>query len=513
MQKMLQAIRSMSVVNMFALAAMNMVAPAVIATDADAAERPGPSRYLFTNPYYSCVKNYYIATNGSDTNNGTSPTTPWLTLQHANDSGRTAGDCVNVAPGSYSHGVLINSGGNLASKTGYVVYRCTELDACIVTDTGAGGQNGSFVWNTATKPMTGSYIIIDGFSLKAASETTFGQGIELWDGNENTPNATTSVHHVWIINSIISGYGQSGVQMNDGEYFYVLHNTIYNNSNVGCAAQGSGISFAGLKAFSSYVRTADDARNKMVGNIGTFNNAVMFNVLYNNALTKCGTPNNPYDTDGNNIIMDTLNNAGSTNVVYPGTVLIAFNVAYNAGGRGIHIFESENITVANNSCYNNALDPADNATYRPCIGDLNSYNNTFINNIAWAITGPAPLNFNTAYAGAPSSSPPNLDTWSNNISYCVGTPPPWGYGCQPMFSGDVFSCTANMCSVNPMWVSVGNASPGTEVSQPLAANFALQPGSPAIGKGLRASYLPAQSVDIGACASTLTVCPPLRNEP
>jgi parallel beta-helix repeat protein len=512
MQKLLQAIRSVSVVNMFAIAAINMAAPVVIAADASAAERPGPSRELFANPYYSCVKNYYVATNGSDSNNGTSPSTPWLTLQKANDSGRVAGDCVNVAPGTYTNGVLITNGGNLAAKTGYVVYRCSELDACIVTGM-AEGSNGSFAWKTNNNnPMTGSYVMIDGFTLAAAQETTFGQGIELWDGNENTPSAAPSVHHVWIINSMISGYGQSGVQMNDGEYFYVLHNTIYNNSRVGCAAQGSGVSFAGLKAFSTYVRTADDASNKMVGNIGTFNNAVMYNVLYNNAITQCGTQQHQYDTDGNNIIMDTLNNAGTTNVVYPGTVLIAFNVVYNAGGRGIHIFNSENITVANNSCYNSDLDVADNATYRPCIGDLNSYGNTFFNNIAWGITAAAPLNFNAAFTGSPSSNPPKLDTFTNNISYCVGAPQPYG-GCDPMWGGDVFSCTSNMCDTSPVWMSVGNSSPGTEISQPLSANFALQPGSPAIGKGLRVSYLIPQSVDIGACPSTMKVCPALRNEP
>ncbi len=82
-----------------------------------------------------------------------------------------------------------------------------------------------------------------------------------------------------------------------------------------------------------------------------------------------------------------------------------------------------------------------------------------------------------------------------------------------MWNGDVFSCTTNLCSVNPMWMSVGNASTGTEIAQPLSANFALQPGSPAIGKGLRVSYLPPQSADIGACASTAKNCPALRNEP
>ena len=38
---------------------------------------PGPSAALFAHPYYSCKTNYYVATNGSDANNGTSPNSPW----------------------------------------------------------------------------------------------------------------------------------------------------------------------------------------------------------------------------------------------------------------------------------------------------------------------------------------------------------------------------------------------------------------------------------------------------
>jgi hypothetical protein len=56
-------------------------------------------------------------------------------------------------------------------------------------------------------------------------------------------------------------------------------------------------------------------------------------------------------------------------------------------------------------------------------------------------------------------------------------------------------------------VDVGTTFTGTETTPPSGANFALKPGSPAIGYGQLESYLPAQAVDVGACSSALSVCP------
>jgi hypothetical protein len=480
---------------------------------------PGPSAALFNAPYYRCVRNVYVAPNGNDANSGSSATQPWQTLQHADASGRTAGDCVNMAPGTYTTGVTIRNGGNSASSTGYVVYRCMVMDACTVAGFAA-NQNGTFAWDFTQQPMTGNYVIIDGLVLSAPAETQYGQAIEAWDGNETGPGAKRAVHHIWLLNSVVTGYGQTGIQMNDGEYYYVVHDRIYGNANVGCDTQGSGLSFFELKAFPNLARTADDSSNSILGAIGSFNNAVEWNVLYNNSESGCGTPANPYNTDGNNIIMDTLNNSGGTGVPYPGSVLIAFNVTYNAGGRGIHLFLSENVTVANNSCYNSALDPANNGSYRPCIGDNSGFNNTFFNNIAYAIpASPTPsavctvdydtgaqgscLELNNAYAGLGSGSP--ADTFANNIAYCAT--PPGGPGCEQMQGGVVFSCTTNLCGIDPGWVDVGTITTGTETTPPQGTNFALQSTSPAIGKGLTRSYLSSQSVDIGACYHTTNPCP------
>ena len=79
-------------------------------------------------------------------------------------------------------------------------------------------------------------------------------------------------------------------------------------------------------------------------------------------------------------------------------------------------------------------------------------------------------------------------------------------GENPMWNADVYSCSSNKRATNPLWVNVGNSSVGTEATPPVGSNFALQPGSPAIGYGLAKSYLSPQSVDAGAC-DQLTSCP------
>jgi hypothetical protein len=85
-----------------------------------------------------------------------------------------------------------------------------------------------------------------------------------------------------------------------------------------------------------------------------------------------------------------------------------------------------------------------------------------------------------------------------------------GVGCVPEVytpSADVYNAPPNIESTSPGWVNVGTSSVGTDSTQPVGTNFALSPGSKAIGAGLTEPYLPASSVDIGACASALTTCP------
>ncbi|MGO9829710.1 MAG: hypothetical protein ACLPJH_06180 [Myxococcaceae bacterium] len=422
-----------------------------------------------------------------------------MTIQHADSASRQPGDCINVEPGTYANGSMVTHGGNLASATGYVVYRCTDLDACTITNP----SYGFAIVSTGTGP---NYVVFDGFELAASSAVSYGQGIYVWDGDESGSTANASSHHVWVLNNIIHGYGQSGVQLNDGEYFYTIHNLTYDNSNVTCDAQGSGISYVVEKAFAGYTPTPADLEE------APFHNVVSWNVSYNNILTQCGNATNEYDTDGNGIIMDTFDNQGSTNILYPYQTLVAFNITYGNGGKGIEVFRTSYVTVANNTAYDNNLDPFNSGTARGEINQAGGHGNTYINNIAYPVpassnsdarcqgTNPCSLMDNSAFLGGDSAGETDANNlWSNNISY-GGTPPYVDQSGNSMWNADTINCSLtgvdpNKCDLNPMLVGA----PG--------GNFALGASSPASDAGLTEAYLSPQSVDVGACSSELSACP------
>src|SRR5262249_44618822 len=190
------------------------------------------------------------------------------------------------------------------------------------------------------------YVIIDGFNLAGPGSAggPYGVGLNVWNGDNGSK---ISSHHIWVLNSIVSNFSQAGIEFAAGEYFYALHNTSYGNGGSTCDAQGSGIALFIPHPIPGYVPTADDKTNPnpLIGSFVTesdfFHNVFEWNIAYNNALTQCGNASNPYDTDGNGIIMDTFGTRNGNSVEYVNQTLVAFNVTYNNGGGGVHIFAAE----------------------------------------------------------------------------------------------------------------------------------------------------------------------------
>jgi hypothetical protein len=491
-----------------ALLAAGTAKPALAQMSVIPANAPGPSQAVFTHHYYSCVANYYVSPSGKDSNPGTQAA-PWATLQHANDSlptnGSAAGTCINVVPGTYSSGVLLTAGGAFPDPTGYVVYRCETLDGCKITADGD-PWHPVFFFRTAGGP---NFVFIDGFEMAASQQATYGLGVNITNNSNGAPNSSPAAHHVWIVNNVIHGYGQAGIGAGEADWIFTVHNLAYDNSHVTCDAQGSGIGYVVAKHTPNYTPHGDDSY------IAPYHQVIGWNIAHDNILMACGNASNPYDTDGNGIIIDTFNGSGVDNVLYPDRTLVIGNVTYSNGAKGIHVFRSAYVDVANNTSFNNNLDPWNQGFPRGEINNAGSFGNRYLNNIALAYPAaspsdprcqganydiqpaPCPLMANVAFLGGDSAGVTDVgNQWAHNIT--LGGSPPWGWGPKGnvMLGNDTaaFSCNNNKCEIDPLLVA------------PTSDNFALKAGSPALGYGIElAGSLPA-TVDAGGCPRAFATC-------
>jgi len=497
-------------------------------------EVPGPSLALFNQPFYTCVRNFYVATTGSDSNDG-SAGSPWLTIQKADTSARTGGDCINVAPGTYQARVVIEHGGNVPTATGYVVYRCQVMDACHVLAPGSGS-----LWAFG---FNGNFVVVDGFELDGnnalqadgvagvcfvSSDPAFGRGV-------SATQAGGSSHHLWAINNIIHHCNLAGIGLQNKEWYYAIHNTVYHNAFTS-GFQGSGIGYVSVQCIEanvancytsgisgtpasdySYVPSGNDLTFNPPAGYAPFHNVVAWNVVYNNRINYNSSVACQNHTDGNGIILDTFLDGFSNTLVYPFQTLAMGNISYYNGGRGIEVFRSSNITVANNTVFNNGTDTCLQQTAF-VVGDLSQNggtNNIWVNNVALSVQGAFGNNC-SLNAGNSTIADAN-NTYLNNVFGVNPANPQMSSGRACLFDSDVtaFSCSNNKCGVDPLFANAtagvaaqtSNNQPPGGTWVPGNSNFAITASSPALNYIQTEPFLPAQLSDAGACSHTLISCP------
>jgi Calx-beta domain/RTX calcium-binding nonapeptide repeat (4 copies) len=309
---------------------------------------------------------YYVdASIGSDTNIGTSETLAFKTIQSAAKKA-IAGDIVYVKNGTYTEDVKITSSGD---PNNYITYQAFPGHKPVVK-----GEFHAF-------DITANYIKIIGFDVTAKIYEAIKAG-----------SFESANHHIQILNNVAHDSGGSGISGIRTDFLTIEGNTTFRNAFTS-PFQASGISIYQAQAF-----------NDEPG----FHNIIRGNISYaneNKVPVSDGTV-----TDGNGIIIDDFRQTqnGSTVPKYTAQTLIEDNIVFDNGGRGINIFQSDNVVVRNNTAINNLKSSNLQGTLNGELTTFFSSNISFANNTVYAQD-----NSKKAFTDAYSTG----NTWDYNVAY------------------------------------------------------------------------------------------------
>jgi parallel beta-helix repeat protein len=153
--------------------------------------------FLFS-PFTSIVHaaEYFVSTNGSDTNNGISLSSPFRTIQNGLNKANNPGDIVTVMPGTYAGSITMSNSGT--DNSNRIILRAYNTDQKPIL-LGNGGS-GDSDWSSFIN-INASYVTFDGFEVSHAP----GRGIVT---NRNNLTGITisncNVHHSMSENILIA---------------------------------------------------------------------------------------------------------------------------------------------------------------------------------------------------------------------------------------------------------------------------------------------------------------------
>jgi parallel beta-helix repeat protein len=326
---------------------------------------------------------FYVSESGSNTNNGLSRAAPFETLQYAADQTKP-GDTVYVLGGTYenkdpnSNVLQINTSGE---STAWIRYRAYPGQSPIIK-----------VRNWSGIAVNGaSYISVEGFIIQGnRSEIENNPSLIDLTGNPIsagncvgvTPKYQTDEekaqglpeqrpHHVIIRKNNTHLCPGGGIYTTRADYVRIEDNVVWGN------AYFSPWGNSGISMYQNWNSDSSTATKMFVQR----------NIVYENRNFVTAIGSNPDDpngrsiTDGNGIIIDDSRNwqsyTGSTNEAYRGRSYVANNLVYDNGGRGIHVFSSDNVVIVNNTTYNNSSQPQtpEGEITTVCARNVKVYNN------------------------------------------------------------------------------------------------------------------------------------------
>lgn len=349
---------------------------------------------------------YYVATTGSDSNNGLSTSTPFQTIQQAADTA-VAGDTVYVMPGTYKESVTIANSGtagspitfknysstlpiidgeNLSSSVGALLSISSKNDIHIsgfeienLTTSGSDVVMGISIDGTSTGVQIENCKIHDIHCVYSGKKERDAHGIGVYGTDPTTPLDSLVLEGNEVYDCTL-GQSESVVLNGNVTNFQVIGNRVHDNDNIG-------IDFIGYEGTAGSGDT-DRARNGICANNQVWDITSKNNKTYGGDICADGL----YVDGGQNIVME-------RNLVYNSdigieaasehknkatdSVTIRNNVVYGCkgvagisfGGSGSTNGVATNIKIYNNTLYDN--EPNIN------IQQANSSTNEVENNICY----------------------------------------------------------------------------------------------------------------------------------
>lgn len=304
-------------------------------------------RALYNAAHPSGRRTLYVSTAGSDSNAGTTLSTAKRTVQAAVDMSR-AGDRILIAGGTYGHTQFYGKNG---SATAWISLENYPGSAPVIDVSRSVTSFDPTRLNNGVDVQLSSYIGLFGIEIRGSQTST--------DVNPSGIGIFRASHHVAVWGCHIHDFPGGGINC-----FYVaptpfggqtlpgggwdavdvFFNTIHDTSKYS-PMNTSGISFYGGQDLTG--TTID----------GTYGYRAVGNYIYN---VLCTVPYaaGGFDvvTDGNGISPDSLavpNNLNPGVKPYLKRGLIDSNVIVACGGRGVHIYNTKNIDVVNNTLVGN----------------------------------------------------------------------------------------------------------------------------------------------------------------
>ncbi len=315
---------------------------------------------------------HVVAPNGDDTGPGTDAR-PWQTLTHAMRQ-LQPGDTLYVRAGIYRNQMaFVNTRG---TPSNWIRVRNYPGERPSIVGQDGVSAEGHKIWGAIHLVEPAAYLDFRGFNIRGWGDTVDVAGVQTW-----------RAHHINIGNSQIHWFGGGGINATESEYIRVIGNNIHHNAHTSWRAT-SGVSL--YKAA------------ELGGPARYYTNEIRNNFIWANENRRTG-PDGLF-TDGNCIVIDRFNETAASIAArdtpgydttepdrfdepdyYEGRTAITNNICAGNGGRGIHIFRTDNVDVIHNTLYHNAHTPGLTGE-----GELSTFvadNVRFINNVAQPLPG------------------------------------------------------------------------------------------------------------------------------